>query len=446
MNEIYLRFANALQNFLPQITASDDFVPEVEDAVFDQLILNIANTISPFSIENTGMYVVPVLNVLFVIFISVISFFIAVKLFIPSIHLIIKKSTISWDDYLIKYQVFEKLFRIIPFIVLYLQSNLFPDFKIILQKISLIAITLIIMNTINALSNVLIDVYRGYSSSIKKPIKGYIQIAKILVSCLGYILIVSIIIDKNPSTIIAGLGAMTAILLLVFKDSIMGLVASVQISSNNLVKLGDWIEMPKYGADGDVIDVSLHTVKVQNWDKTITSIPTYALISDSFKNWRGMSESDGRRIKRSLSVDLNSIKFCNDELLGKLKKIDLIQDFIEQKIGEINEHNDKTVTNREVKTNGRCLTNIGLFRQYTVAYLKNNPIISDTMTFLVRQLPPNQYGVPLEIYVFSKDQDWGNYENIQADIFDHLFASIQDFELNLFQNPSGKDFASLNSN
>lgn len=407
------------------------------------MVQTIANYISPFSEANTLLYVVPTLNILFVIITSILSYAIAMKFFLPSMHILIKKSAMKWDDLLIKYKVFQKLFRIIPFVVFYVEAHLFINFKVVMQKISLIAITFIVMTTISAFSNALIDIYRGYSSSIKKPIKGYVQIAKLFINCMGYILIVSIIIDKNPSSILAGLGAMTAILILVFKDSIMGLVASVQISSNNLVTLGDWIEVPKYGADGDVIDISLHTVKVQNWDKTITSVPTYALISESFKNWRGMSESGGRRIKRSINIDLNSIKFCDDNLLSKLKNIDLLKEHIDEKTNEINDHNNKSSINNNSKVNGRRLTNVGLFRQYIVAYLKDNANISDSLTFLVRQLEPKQYGIPLEIYVFSVDQDWINYENIQADIFDHLFASVHDFELKLFQNPTGNDFSTL---
>jgi miniconductance mechanosensitive channel len=231
--------------------------------------------------------------------------------------------------------------------------------------------------------------------------------------------------------------------MLVFKDTILGFVASIQLSGHDMVRIGDWIEMPKYGADGDVIDVSIHTVKVRNWDKTITTIPTYGLVSDAFKNWRGMSESGGRRIKRSLHIDMNSIKFNTDEMLERFKKFDLIKEYIADKQEEINGYNKEHETDTSQLINGRRQTNIGVFRAYIIAYLKNNPKIHQNMTFLVRHLEPTQHGLPVQIYVFSNDQAWANYEAIQADIFDHLLAALPEFELSVFQSPTGSDFARL---
>ena len=236
------------------------------------------------------------------------------------------------------------------------------------------------------------------------------------------------------------MGAMTAILLLVFKDSILGLVASIQLTSNDMVRIGDWIEMPKYGADGDVIDVTLHTVKVQNWDKTITTIPSYALISDSFKNWRGMAESGGRRIKRAIYIDLTSIKFCTSEMLDRFEKFQLITDYIRTRKAEITEYNQEHQVDTSELINGRNLTNVGTFRAYLVAYLHHHPKIHQDLTFLIRHLPPGEQGLPIEIYVFSNDQVWANYEAIQADIFDHIFSVVPMFDLRLFQNPTGADF------
>jgi miniconductance mechanosensitive channel len=229
----------------------------------------------------------------------------------------------------------------------------------------------------------------------------------------------------------------------VFKDSILGLVASVQLSSNDMVRIGDWIEMPKYGADGDVIDVTLHTVKVRNWDKTITTIPSYALISDSFKNWRGMSESGGRRIKRAINLDMTTVKFVDSELLDRLNKIQLLKPYILARIKEIDEYNRTNDVDQSVLVNGRNMTNVGTFRAYIAAYLRNHPKINQDLTFLIRQLPPNEHGLPMEVYVFSADQVWANYESIQADIFDHILAVLPYFDLRAFQSPSGYDMRSL---
>jgi miniconductance mechanosensitive channel len=257
------------------------------------------------------------------------------------------------------------------------------------------------------------------------------------------IFIVSILTDKSPWGVLSILGGFTVVLMLVFKDTILGFVASIQLSGHDMVRIGDWIEMPKYGADGDVIDVSIHTVKVRNWDKTITTIPTYGLVSDAFKNWRGMSESGGRRIKRALHIDMSSIKFCTDEMLERFNKFDFIKDYIAQKQEEINVYNKEHATDTFQLINGRRQTNIGVFRAYIIAYLKKHPKIHQNMTFLVRHLEPTQDGLPLQIYVFSNDQVWANYEAIQADIFDHLLAAVPEFELRVFQNPTGYDFSKI---
>ena len=244
---------------------------------------------------------------------------------------------------------------------------------------------------------------------------------------------------------LSGLGALTAVLLLVFKDTILGLVAGVQLSANKMVAVGDWIEMPKYGADGDVIEVALTTVKVQNWDKTVTTIPAYALISDSFKNWRGMQESGGRRIKRSVSIDVQTIVFCDEEMLGRFAKIKYIAEYIQKKKDELARFNQELKVDDSSLVNGRRMTNVGTFRAYVVAYLKHHPKIHQEMTFLVRQLAPSENGLPIEVYVFSNDKVWANYEAIQADIFDHILAVVPEFDLRVFQVPTGNDFRRLQS-
>ena len=271
--------------------------------------------------------------------------------------------------------------------------------------------------------------------------KSYLQVFKLIVNLFAVIIFVAVLSGNSPLYLLSGIGALTAVLMLIFKDTILSLVSSIQISSNDLFKVGDWVEAPQFGADGDVIDIALHTIKIQNWDKTISIIPTHKLVDSSFKNWRGMSDSGGRRIKRSIKIDMNSIKFCSQEMIEKYKNIKILSEYISNKVKEISEHNKENSISVDTQINGRSLTNIGTFRAYIESYLKSNRNIHDGMTFLVRQLSPQSDGVPIEIYVFSNDTNWVNYESIQSDIFDHLIAIIPEFELRVFQNPTGKDFS-----
>ena len=266
---------------------------------------------------------------------------------------------------------------------------------------------------------------------------------KLIINLFGIIIIISILSNKSPLYLLSGIGALTAVLMLVFKDTILSFVSSIQITSNDLFKVGDWVEAPQFGADGDVKDIALHTVKIQNWDKTISIIPTHKLIDSSFKNWRGMSESGGRRIKRSINIDVNSIKFCTESMLERYEKFDLIKEYIKNKLSEIEGHNISKDVTHEALVNGRALTNIGTFRAYIFAYLKNHPKIHQDMTFLIRQLAPTENGVPIQIYVFINDTNWVNYESVQSDIFDHFLAIAPEFDLRVFQNPTGNDFKRL---
>ena len=297
--------------------------------------------------------------------------------------------------------------------------------------------------SLTALLTSINDIYRILKKSRGSALRGYTDAGKIVVYILSAIFIISIFTGRSPWGILSVLGGLTAVTMLVFKDSILGFVASIQLNSMDLVRIGDWIEMPQYAADGDVIDMSIHSIRVQNWDKTITTIPTYALVANSFKNWRGMSKSGCRGIKRSLSIDLQSIQFCDDDMLAKYGRITLIKDSITAKQQEIIEYNRQHNFDKSLAVNGRNQTNVGIFRAYIIAYLKNNPQVSQEMTFLVRQLTPTDRGLPIEIYVFSKDQAWANYEAIQADIFDHLLAAVPEFDLRIFQSPSGYDFRCL---
>ncbi|MDP7294839.1 MAG: mechanosensitive ion channel, partial [Vicinamibacterales bacterium] len=271
------------------------------------------------------------------------------------------------------------------------------------------------------------------------PLTSFVQIIKLTIYCVSAIAALSLVLGKSPVLLLSGLGAMTAVLMLVFKDPILGFVGGVQLSVNRMVAPGDWIEMPKYGADGDVMEVGLTSVKVRNWDKTITTIPTYALISESFKNWRGMSESGGRRIKRAIQIDTTSIRFCDDESLARFSKIRHMGSYIERKRQEIADWNAEHDADDTRPSNLRRLTNVGTFRAYIVAYLRHHPLIHQEMTFLVRQLESGAQGLPIEIYVFSRDTDWVRYEDLQSDIFDHIMAIAPEFDLRVYQSPSGGD-------
>lgn len=300
----------------------------------------------------------------------------------------------------------------------------------------------IAMGIVRALTYINED-YERRPQSKNRPIKGYLQVVKIVVVCGAVIILISLLINESPLLLLSGLGAISAVLLLVFKDTILSLVASVQLTTNDMLRVGDWIEMPGMNADGDVIDISLHTVKVQNFDKTITTVPTHRLVSDSFRNWRGMSESGGRRIKRSLLIDQNSVRFLADEEVVYLKKFNLLKDYLASATEELAKWNESELAQDDSPVNARRLTNIGTLRAYIAAYIKWHPHISEHFTLLVRQLPPSPQGLPIEIYCFTDTTDWNTYERIQSDIFDHLIAIVPEFCLSLFQEPSGSDYVRL---
>lgn len=351
----------------------------------------------------------------------------------------------GWDDVLLERKVFARLAHLAPALAIYFLASWaladYPQLAVLLQRVASVYMLIVGLLVVNAFLNAAVDICQTLPVSRHHPVKGYAQAVKLTAYFLGGILFIAIVLGKSPWGLLSLLGGLTAVLLLVFKDVLLGFVASVQLTSNNMVSVGDWIEMPKYGADGDVIDISLATVKVRNWDKTISTIPTYALISDSFKNWRGMEESGGRRIKRSLSIDMTTVKFCDDAMLERFRKFQHLRGYLDQKIQELEEYNTQFDFDTTVLINGRRLSNIGVFRAYVSEYLKRHPKIHQELTFLIRHLQPTPHGLPLEIYVFSNDQAWANYEGIQADIFDHILAVVPEFELRVFQHPSGADFA-----
>ncbi len=286
------------------------------------------------------------------------------------------------------------------------------------------------------------ELYERLPNSRNRPIKGFVQVAKIIVLGVAAIIVIAVLIDESPLLLFSGLGAITAVLLLVFKDTILSLVASVQLTTNDMLHVGDWITMPSMGADGDVIDISLHTVKIQNFDKTIVTVPTHKLVSDSYSNWRGMRNAGARRIKRAIAIDQNTVRFLSDEEVLHLERLRILKPYVDRKRAELADWNAKNGGPQEAPVNARRLTNLGTFRAYIEAYLRAHPRLSDSgFTLMVRQLEPSSHGIPLEVYCFAATTVWSEYEAIQADIFDHLLAMIDEFDLAVFQDPSGRDLA-----
>ncbi len=378
-----------------------------------------------------------------VLIFALLTFLIVKSIIVKIIWKIAKKTKTKWDDAIMERNVLQKFAYIFPFLIIHYFSYLFDNFQILIQKISLIFIVWFVLLTTNSFLNAINDIFKTHKISKKHPLKGYLQIISIILFLFGSIIIIGILTDKSPLILLSGLGAMTAIILLIFKDTILSLIASLQISFNDLIQNGDWLEVPEFNADGEVIDIALHSVKIQNWDKTISTIPTHKLIDGSFKNWSGMQKSGGRRIKRAIHIDISSIKFCDKNMLRKFSEMQLITDYIKTKKEEISKFNKENNFDNKLASNGRKLTNIGTLRAYISAYLKNHPKIKNEMTFLIRQLSSGPTGLPIEIYVFANDTVWANYEAIQSDIFDHILAIVPEFDLRVFQNPTGNDFRKL---
>ena len=353
-----------------------------------------------------------------------------------------KRTKTDFDDILIANKLPRNIAHIIPLLILIkLVPQVFTDFQnaetIIENTLEVIAI-LLSLQIIKSILLSVKDYLKTLTSYKDKPIDSYIQVFMIFAWLLGIFAIIAIITGISFLKFATTLGAASAVIILIFKDTILGFVASIQVSINDMVRIGDWITFEKYGADGDVIEINLATVKVQNWDKTITTIPTYALISDSFKNWRGMMDSGGRRIKRSVIIKVSTIKFLTTEDIEKLKKIQLVSKYIESKSKEITNYNAKNNVDKSVLINGINLTNFGVFRKYLQTYVENHSAINEEMTLMVRQLEPTSQGIPMEIYAFSKDQRWVNYEFIMGDIFDHVLAAVKYFDLEIYELTLGK--------
>jgi miniconductance mechanosensitive channel len=347
----------------------------------------------------------------------------------------------KYDDILMKRLRPFRAAWLAPFIVLYVFAYLAGAHQDLIQKVALFFVLWLSLLSLNGLLDALNEIYESSGSFNGVSIQGYLDIIKILALTVAVILSISLVTDETPVLLLSGLGALTAVLLLIFQDTILSLVASIQISTHDLVKEGDWIEVPSYGADGDVINISLHSIKVQNFDKTITVIPTNKMISEAYKNWRGMQESGGRRIMRALHIDKTSIKFCDAEMLARLSKIDLIAADVSRRQERLAGYR-QGAEEIDSPLDGPQVTNVEIYRAYIEAYLHAHPEIhSRKMDFLVRELAPGPTGLPIEVYVFTKTTKWNEYERIQAEVFDHLLAALQFFDLRVYQEPSGSDFA-----
>ena len=393
---------------------------------------------------------------------------VARRVFLGLVQRVASRTQSTWDDRLIERRFFRQLANVAPALVTYVgigwALGVGPEalagvstvdvltgwdgFALsaagLVRRVSLAWVVVALTRAAGGLLNALNDIYtEAYAESRSRPIKGYLQVISLFMYVAAGIVVISILADRSPVVFLSGLGALTAVLMVVFKDTILSLVASIQIMSNDMIRIGDWVEMPQANADGDVIDIALHTVKIQNWDKTISAVPTHKFISESFQNWRGMSESGGRRIKRSIHLDVNSIRFLSDQDVARLSRFEFLQEYLEAKTRDLKVANTREVPGEDVIPDRRGLTNVGTFRAYVRHYLTNHPMIHNGMTLLVRQLQPGPQGLPLEIYCFSNDTDWGNYEGLQSDIFDHLIASLPEFGLRVFQEPVGSDLKAL---
>lgn len=377
-------------------------------------------------------------KLLFYIILFVLVFLICFIITIIANKIIRKSFRHRWIKIMDQNGVFKRLLRIIPGIILYNMAAMFYELAYIVLRLTELYLLITILILGKAIIRTIEDIYNEYPISKDRPIKGLLQVIEIIFYIIMVILLISALLDKSPIAFLSGIGALTAVVSLIFKDPILNFVAGIQLSWNDMLRIGDWIEVPKHSADGSVIEVSLNTVKVQNFDKSITTIPTYDLVSDSFRNWRGMFESGGRRLKRSLNIDITSVGFLSKEKIEELKKINYIRDYLIEEENKINEYNDQ-VENPELLINGKHLTNLSVFRAYIENYLSHNALIHKEMISMVRQLALTEAGIPIEIYVFTNDTQWTNFETVQAEVFDHLISVVDTFDLRIYQRPSSYD-------
>ncbi|MEI6060453.1 MAG: mechanosensitive ion channel domain-containing protein [Bacteroidota bacterium] len=384
-----------------------------------------------------------------ILLISTIIYYVTKYFITRVLKRIALRTASNWDDALLEHRVFQRMAFLVPGILVYqtipVTLDEFPGFIGVALKLTNIYIIVIFLLILNSFLNAVYAMYQKSEFALYHPIKGYIQIGKIVVYIVVFLLIISLLFDQSPFYMLTGLGAFSAVLLLIFKDPILGFVGGIQLSANDMVRQGDWISMPKFGADGTVLEISLTTVKVQNFDNTISTLPTYSLVSESFQNYRGMKDSGVRRMKRSISIDMSSVKFCTQSMLDKFRKITILQEYIDRTEAELENYNKENKIDNSVFINGKRQTNIGVFRAYLEEYLAHHPLVDNTSDLLVRQLQPNSSGIPIEIYAFTLETGFIRYEKVQSDIFDHILAIIPQFDLRVFQSPTGEDLRQSNA-
>jgi miniconductance mechanosensitive channel len=398
-------------------------------------------------LESIHPLLLPIVGILVLLAGAIVVDFIAKRVLVSTVKTIAERSSSAWDDALVAHNVFGRLAQVVPALIVFIGvpfvSGLPEGVVHLIRNVAMGYMVLMLTLALTAMLSAGNTIYSATPAAKDRPLKGFVQVLQIVVWVFGGVMVIAAVLDRSPILLLSGFGAMTAILFLVFKDTILSLVASVQLTAQDMVRVGDWIEMPQFGADGDVVDVQLHTVKVQNWDKTITTIPTHRLITDSFKNWRGMSQAGARRIKRPIFIDVTSIRFQTEAEVDHFTRFALLQDYVESKGQELEGYNKGLTTKVDEEVNRRRLTNVGTFRAYAFNYLKNHPRINTNLTLIVRQLDPGSEGLPLEVYCFTNTTEWAAYEDIQSDIFDHLMAILPEFGLSLYQKPAGSDLANL---
>lgn len=419
--------------------------------MFEKYINLLKNILSKIGLsDGINSFISETISFVTLILLSIAIYLLVVFIIRKTIYVFIDKSSSKKDDILIKNQVFRRICLLIPaYMIRYFVAQALPSYPVlnsVIVMVTKIYEVFIYSRVLDAVLTTLNDIYDTYEVSKSKPIKGFIQVLKTVIYIVCFLLIIAILTNKQLSSILIGLGTLSAVLMLVFKDPILGFVGGLQLTVNDMLRIGDWIVMERSKADGEVLEIGLTTVKVQNWDKTITTIPTYSLISDSFTNWRGMENSGGRRIARSFVIDADTIKFCTPEMLERYKKFQLVTKYITDKEKEIEEYNKLNNIDDSNLVNGRRQTNIGIFRAYLNEYLAQSPYVNKDMTFMVRQLAPTEYGIPIQIYAFSTNKEWVKYENIQSDIFDHVFAVVNMFDLKIYQKPSSNTLERVNGN
>ena len=418
--------------------------------MFESLVGTITKWLTWIGVSpETAAKTASISDFLMVMLIGIIIYYITKFIIIRILKKIARRTANNWDDALLEHKVFQRMAFLIPGILIYqsipVTLDEFPGFIPMALKLTNIYIIVIFLLILNSFLNSIFAMYQKSEFALYHPIKGYIQIGKIVVFIVVFLLILSLLFNQSPLYMLTGLGAFSAVLLLIFKDPILGFVGGIQLSANDMVRQGDWISMPKFGADGTVLEISLTTVKVQNFDNTISTLPTYSLVSESFQNYRGMKDSGVRRMKRSISIDMSSVKFCTQEMLDKFRKITILQEYIDRTEAELENYNRENKIDNSVFVNGRRQTNIGVFRAYLEFYLQQHPLVNNKNDQLVRQLQPNSLGIPIEVYAFISETEWISFEKIQSDIFDHILAIVPQFDLRVFQSPTGEDLKQSNS-